>query len=1294
MKRANLLTLCGEQTYDTVCALIQPRTPAAVDYDDIVAALQEHYDPRPSEVYCRARFQRRDQLEGEKVAEYVAALKKLAADCNFGTLTATAAATAQEGGSTATPANTTMLPLDVMLRDRFVCGLRDAGLQQRLFAETGLTFSKAYDIAQRAESAGHQQRDIRRNVEPVHHTSQQSGHSTSKAKSSRKTQRCWRCDDMHDPQVCRYKTATCNFCQKLGHIERACISKRKQLGPKTSVQRNNNVDAQEGQTQDTSRTALTSSALYDLNAVVNLGTRPKITTEIMVHQRPIRFEVDSGAACTLISEDTFRATWRENAPALQQDDTQLRTWSGHSLPLLGCANVDVYYNGQTHQLPLLVVHGSGSSLLGRNWFTPLGVVIGGVHHTPSYPSVEQLQDKYKAVFSEEIPGNNGPPVTLELREDATPKFLKARSVPFALRTSVENELDRLQEQGIIEPTQHSEWATPLVVVRKKNGTLRLCGDYRSTVNLATKASSYPLPTPEEVFSTLRGGKIFSTLDLTQAYQQLKVSESTSELLTINTIKGLYKVKRLPFGISAAPAIFQKFMESTLSGIPGVCVYLDDVIVGGASNEEHTERLELILERLANANLRISKEKCVFAVPEVKFLGHQIDAQGIHPTEDKVRAITEARAPTNKQELQSFLGLLTFYDRFLEHRATVANDLYQLLQKEVPWTWSPRHQESFVALKQLLRKSTVLRHYDERRPLLLACDASPYGVGAVLSQVDDQGREAPIAFASRTLSQAERNYSQLDKEGLAIVYAADHFRQYITGRKVTFITDHRPLLGIMGPQKPMPQTLSPRMTRWCIKMSAYDYELVHRTGKKHQNADALSRLPLDTTIDEPPPPGDILMFEALPNPPLTADTVAASTQECTVLKEVYAAIQEGNVQKLKGEHFNAYRKRAAELSTHRGCVTLGSRVVIPAALREQAMSLVHAGHRGIVAMKKCARSYMWWPGIDHDIELTVHDCQPCQCNHRSPPRAPIPEWERPDTPWHTLHIDFAGPIEGCSFLVVVDAYTKWLEVKQMATTTSAAVIDTLRSLFATFGLPRKVVSDNGTPFVSTEILKFYSDNGVSSVTSAPYHPATNGQAERYVAELKRALTKDQTGTMQRRIARFLFRQHNTVQSTTDQTPAKLMFGREMRTQLTAIVPEPSAKAPSEEEKLPHSRRIESGQRIYARQFHRKPGWVEATALKRIGLRSWLVDIGGKATRRHLNQLRRSGNLPREPPIQAATSTEASFHLAWHLAPDESAPPPAGPEHKRNDTQRAEASLPSASRASTRPRRPPDRFQATI
>ncbi|KAK8761269.1 hypothetical protein V5799_027469 [Amblyomma americanum] len=445
LKRANLLTLCGEQTCDTVSALIQPSTPAAVSYDDIVAALQKHYDPRPSEVYSRARFQRRDQLERETASAYIAALKKLAAHCDFGTLTTTG--TRQERDA-ASSANTTMPPLDVMLRDRFVSGLSDESLQQRMFSEKDLTFNKAYDIAVRADSAGHQQREMRRNTEPVHQTSNQVRKTSVVTKSVKKAQRCWRCDDQHIPQECRFQSATCNFCHKRGHIERACINKRKLVKIKSPSQLNHNVDASENTPRsDVHGTkSAAPSVLYDLNTM-NLGTRPKIFTEVSVHDQLINFEVDSGAACTLISEDTFRTSWPADAPTLQQDDTHLRTWSDQNLPLLGSANVRVNCNGKTHTLPLLVVKGSGSSLLGRNWFASLGVTICGIHQTPSQDVVEQLQGKYETVFSEEIPGNEGPLVTLELLGNAQSKFLKARPVPFALRASAEKELGKLEQQG-------------------------------------------------------------------------------------------------------------------------------------------------------------------------------------------------------------------------------------------------------------------------------------------------------------------------------------------------------------------------------------------------------------------------------------------------------------------------------------------------------------------------------------------------------------------------------------------------------------------------------------------------------------------------------------------------------------------------------------------------------------------------------------------------------------------------------------------------------------------------------
>lgn len=550
------------------------------------------------------------------------------------------------------------------------------------------------------------------------------------------------------------------------------------------------------------------------------------------------------------------------------------------------------------------------------------------------------------------------------------------------------------------------------------------------MNQVSKKADYPLPTTDEVLSRLRGGKVFSTLDLAQAYQQLHVTPETAEVLTLNTLKGLYKVKRLPFGISAAPAIFQRFMETMLSGITGVCAYLDDVIISGKDATAHAERLEEVLKRLRKYNLRLGKNKCCFAVRQVSFLGHRIDETGVHTNEEKVRAITDAPAPNCKQALQSFLGMLAFYDRFLKNRATVASCLYQLLQKDATWRWETKHQDAFDKLKALLLSQTVLAHYDEQKELLVSCDASPYGIGAVLPQRDDQNREAPIAFASRTLGPAERNYAQLDREGLAVVFAAHKFHKYIAGRKVTFVTDHQPLLGILGPQKPTAQVLSPRMTRWCIKLSAYDYSIIYRHGKNHQNADALSRLPLPERLDEPWPPGDVLLFEALSRPPLTATEIARLTQQDSILQRLYKAVQDGTVEKLTGDEFAPYRRRATALAFHRECITLGSRVIIPSSARSHVLALLHAGHRGMVAMKKCARSYVWWPGIDKVIEETVRQCRECQATQKSPPKAPIPTWDRPQTPWNTVHVDFAGPLLGRTYLVVVDAYTKWVEVRHV------------------------------------------------------------------------------------------------------------------------------------------------------------------------------------------------------------------------------------------------------------------------
>ncbi|XP_064469696.1 uncharacterized protein K02A2.6-like [Ornithodoros turicata] len=792
-KRAQLLTRCGPQTFATIRALLAPRSLHDATYQEIVELLRKHYDPQPSEVFSRCKFQRRDQQAGESINTYVTALRKLAADCNFGaastptgTAVETAASSTGAGTATSPATSSTMLPLDIMLRDRFVCGIKDSNLQQRLFAERDLTFSKALDFALRAESAAAEQHGVKASQEEVHKVKLQQKHGNRTRKNQRKVS-CYRCEGAHFARDCKYKNARCRFCKKVGHIEAACRKKKAAGKSDTNLL----TEDEDGAT-----------SLDDLYHVAQKVSNSKFLTTLLVNDKPVQFEVDSGAACSLIAEEMYKNTWPEKPPPLAPGTVQLKTWSGEGLDILGSTTVVVQSRRKKCMLPLLVIRGSGASLLGRNWFRPLQIEVSGINYVNG-DCLERILEEHKEVFGKDIQGHRGDRVDIQLQDRATPKFCRARPVPFALREAVCAELQCLEQQGIIEPVQHSEWATPVVCVRKKDNTIRLCGDYRSTINAAAMKADYPLPTPDEVMSKLQGGTLFSTLDMTQAYQQLRVTETTAQQLTINTVKGLYKVKRLPFGIAAAPAIFQRFVEKLLAGIDGIAVYLDDIIISGADQQQHNRRLETVLARLEQSGLRLKKTKCKFARAEVEFLGHNITGSGVRPTDAKIRALLKAPEPTSKETLQSFLGMLAFYDRFLKDRATTAAPLYKLLAKNATWKWTTEHKTAFEALKEQICHAPVLAHYDPHRPLILSCDASPYGVGAVLAQEDNEGNERPVAFASRTLGPAERNYSQLDKEGLAIVYAVVHFHMYLAGRHVQIYTDHKPLLGILGTTKPVP-----------------------------------------------------------------------------------------------------------------------------------------------------------------------------------------------------------------------------------------------------------------------------------------------------------------------------------------------------------------------------------------------------------------------------------------------------------------------------------------------------------
>ncbi|EFO97163.1 hypothetical protein CRE_03461 [Caenorhabditis remanei] len=1044
---------------------------------------------------------------------------------------------------------------------------------------------------------------------------------------------CYRCGGNHWSKDCKYQTATCRTCNKTGHLAKSCRSKPRDH-PKVSHK---------------------VKTVFVGVAATHGSTR--IYKSVTINGKPIKMLLDTGADVTLVNLTDWKRLGR---PKLEPPSIRVRAANNQVITVKGSFNCNFELNGVRATGTAHVTE--TNTLLGIDWVAQDQTFWKLLHDAPTINSastssgsacsyLDGLRDGLKVDLSSEYPDvfQSGLGLCkkmrakLKLKPNAKPVFRKSRPVPYASLEALSNEIDRLEATGVLKSLDHSDWAAPVVAVTKKNGSIRLCSDFSTGLNDAIEAHQHPLPTADDIFAKLNGGKFFSQIDLADAYLQIEVDDDSKKLLVINTHKGLFHYNKLPFGVKAAPGIFQQVMDTMLAGLDGVACYLDDIIVTGCSIEEHNQRVKKVIERIASFGFRMRLEKCSFLMPEIQFLGFVINEQGRKPDPQKIADIKAMPAPKNAIEVRSFLGLIQFYGTFVRDLHRLRPPLDKLTNKDVEFKWDTECQHAFDQVKEMLQSDLLLTHYNPKVPIIVAADASQYGIGATISHRFPDGKEKAIYHVSKALNKAQRNYSQIEKEAFGLVTAVTKFHKFVHGRRFTLRTDHKPLLSIFGEKKGVPIYTANRLQRWATILMNYNFSIEYINTKDFGQVDALSRLISDQMQQREETEevviahieGDIIcsLDRVCDQLPVTVDIIRSETHRDKLLMKVMECIRSGKWPVLdKAAPIWLFQQRQTELSIVQECVMIGERIVLPTSLKTKVLLMLHRGHPGIVRMKKLARSYVYWPAMDKDIENLVKCCDPCAGAAKNPVKDVLHSWPCSTKPWNRVHADYCGPLQGIYYLVIVDSYSKWPEVYATKSITTSATIHIFRQVFAQFGNPEILVTDNGSQFSSKQLEQFCKLNGITHVRSPPFHPQSNGQAERFVDTLKRALQKLRgEGNSDSAVTTFLqtYRATPCAASPNGLSPAENFLNRKLRTELDLLLPmDPNVgdrnRKMEEQFNNQHGarpRHFVVNQKVYVKDYRSpKATWIPGIIIRKLGGTIYDVRADDKTWRRHANQLR--------------------------------------------------------------------------
>ena len=864
--------------------------------------------------------------------------------------------------------------------------------------------------------------------------------------------------------------------------------------------------------------------------------------DVQVNDTKIAFKLDSGAQGNIIPLHVYNKI--SPKPKLHQMSVVLTAFTRDSrvkpVGIIECQCTNK--SGTSHNLSFYVTDKCDMSLMGRKSSEQLGLIkrvdamIMGSELT-----LQKLTQLY--------PGNMKGLGILNLEydiqvDDKIPGEIQhAHKVPYPKREKLKATLENMKKRGVISSVDKpTPWVSNLVIVEKKNGAFRLCLDPKN-LNKAIKREHTHIPTPEGVQTQLAGKTVFSVFDMRDSYWQVKLSEDSSYYTTFHTPWGRKRFLRMPFGICSASEVLQKRLYENFGDIDGIHNIHDDILVAGVDEKEHDEIVHRFMKLAEERGVKFNLPKTQFKVNRVKYVGNYVTDKGLVSDPDKIEAIINMPIPDDKPALQRLLGMVKYLSQFIPNESEITAPLRGLLKEDAEWSWHPEHFEAIEKLKTVLTSSPVLQYYDVNKEVTIQADASQKGLGTCLIQ-----ENKPVAYASRSLTSAEQNYVQLEKELLAICFACQQFSQFIRGKQVNVQSDHKPLEIIL--KKPIAKA-SPRVQRMMLKLQRYNITVTYLPGKQMFLADTLSRAYIkgepDKELEEEI---DVMVNSVMRDLPASAgklDQIRKLTDEDSSLQNLKQIVMEGwpeSRKKIPSDLYPYWNIRD-EITVSDGILLAGSRIIMPAALRSEMLQRLHESHLGMEKSKARVRAVMYWPNLSKDIEDSVAQCAACLKYRPANQREPMIPHDIPDTPFTKIAMDICT-FQGAEYLVVVDYYSKYPEVARLGThKTAGVVISHLKGMLTRHGIPEEIVSDN-MPFNSAQFRKFAQEWNITLSTSSPTYPQSNGQAERMVETVKQLLYKADEAGIDPYIALLEYR--NTPISGLQYSPAQLAMSRQLRSKL--------------------------------------------------------------------------------------------------------------------------------------------------